>query len=269
MSIYHEGPPKAPKGGREGGRAEGGHRAGAFLSRTPTRFARANLGRAFSSSTLDHLDAKAPTPAIQARLTVCLPFQTGISDPQGSNVSNDCFPFVVPQSPAAGPRLRALAARAPAPGPASLEPRTPRSSALPSARRPARVFQVAIADARCSFVISVSCLAFWFVATRRYACASLEGPPLSASATPPGISARTRTAVSWVHMFVSDGKHAVVISAPLARLAPPQSTSIGVQGLGASPVDGRPALPNTLLIVDTPTTPSGSAATPPSLTHNS
>lgn len=192
MSIYHEGPPKAPKGGREGGRAEGGHRAGAFLSRTPTRFARANLGRAFSSSTLGHLDAKAPTPAIQARLTVCLPFQTGISDPQGSNVSNDCFPFVVPQSPAAGPRLRALAARAPAPGPASLEPRTPRSSALPSARRPARVFQVAIADARCSFVISVSCLAFWFVATRRYACASLEGPLLSASATPPGISARTR-----------------------------------------------------------------------------
>lgn len=206
MSIYHEGPPQGTKGGARGGRAEGGHRAGAFLSRTPTRFARANLGRAFSSSTLGHLDAKAPTPAIQARLTVCLPFQTGISDPQGSNVSNDCFPFVVPQSPAAGPRLRALAARAPAPGPASLETRTPRSSALPSARRPARVFQVAIADARCSVVISVSCLAFWFVATRRYACASLEGPPLSASATPPGISARTRTAVSWVHMFVSDGK---------------------------------------------------------------
>lgn len=112
------------RGGREGGRAEGGHRAGAFLSRTPTRFARANLGRAFSSSTLGHLDAKAPTPAIQARLTVCLPFQTGISDPQGSNVSNDCFPFVVPQSPAAGPRLRALAARARAPGLlASLETR--------------------------------------------------------------------------------------------------------------------------------------------------
>lgn len=241
VSIYHEGPPRHQRGG-ERGEGGGGHRAGAFLSRTPTRFARANLGRAFSSSTLGHLDAKAPTPANQARLTVSLPFENLRSSRLKRLerlLSICCSPF-----PSGAQAERALPGPRPPGKPASLETRTPRSSALPSARRPARVFQVAIADARCSFVISVSCLAFWFAATRRYACASLEGPPLSGSATPPAISARTRTAVSWVHMFVSGGKHAVVISAPLARLAPPQSTSIGVQGLGAAPVDGRPALPN-------------------------
>lgn len=210
MSIYHEGPPKAPKGGREGGGRRGAIERALFYLEPPLVLrAQTSAGPSRhprSATWMPRRPLPPSRPAIQARLTVCLPFQTGISDPQGSNVSNDCFPFVVPRSPAAGPRLRALAARAPAPGPASLETRTPRSSALPSARRPARVFQVAIADARCSFVISVFCLAFWFVATRRYACASLEGPPLSASATPPGISARTRTAVSWVHMFVSDGR---------------------------------------------------------------
>jgi hypothetical protein len=66
VSIYHEVPPRHQRGWG------GGHRAGAFLSRTPTRFARANLGRAFSSSTLGHLGAKVKGAhsANQARLTV-------------------------------------------------------------------------------------------------------------------------------------------------------------------------------------------------------
>ena len=72
------------------------------------------------------------------------------------------------------------------------------------------------------------CLAFWFVTTHRYACASLEGhhwAPWSGSATPPGISARARTAVSWVHMFVSDGKHARRHICPSHQIGPPKAIS--------------------------------------------
>lgn len=107
------GPPRHQRG-REGGRAEGGHRAGAFLSRTPTRFARANLGRAFSSSTLGHLDAKAPTPAIQARLTVCLLSDWNL---RSSRLKRLERLLSICCSPIPSSRAQAEGARCPGPGP--------------------------------------------------------------------------------------------------------------------------------------------------------
>jgi hypothetical protein len=85
------------------------------------------------------------------------------------------------------------------------------------------------------------CLALWFVTTHRYALRKPRGVPLGSLIRighTSRISARTRTAVSWVHMFVSDGKHARRHICPSHQIGPPENNT-RVQGLGASPVDGQ------------------------------